>query len=199
MEYKELEQIFAAHEATQPKYHLDGYITFSDLGSHEDPNYTMYDRTYIVSSDNKAYKPNRLGFSIFGSCLNGHDPCVRLESYMRQPNGWVPGECCLLQYQLQCVNEREILQPELYPTHRQAIEAMLQMLCKKGRLEYDEVLAAFDNHIGHIEDDGFEADKYSAWLNAGSTGNWDWKIQPIRIYSLTNLGVGVPFPREVSE
>ena len=38
MEYKELEQIFAAHEATQPKYHLDGYITFSDLGSHEDPN-----------------------------------------------------------------------------------------------------------------------------------------------------------------
>lgn len=58
MTYKELEQIFAAHEASQPKYHLDGYITFSDLGSHEDPNYTMYDRTYIVSSDNKAYKPN---------------------------------------------------------------------------------------------------------------------------------------------
>ena len=54
MEYKELERIFAAHEATQPKYHLDGYITFSNLGSHEDPNYTMYDRTYIVSSDNKA-------------------------------------------------------------------------------------------------------------------------------------------------
>ena len=23
--------------------------------------------------------------------------------------------------------------------------------------------------------------------------------QPIRIYSLTNIGVGVPFPREVSE
>ena len=76
---------------------------------------------------------------------------------------------------------------------------MLQALCKNGRLEYDEVLAAFDNHIGHIEDDGFEADKYSAWLNAGSTGNWDWKIQPIRIYSLTNIGVGVPFHREVSE
>lgn len=89
MEYKELERIFAAHEATQPKHHLDGYITFSNLGSHEDPNYTMYDRTYIVSSDNKAYKPNRLGFSIFGSCLNGHDPCVRLESYMRQPIGTV--------------------------------------------------------------------------------------------------------------
>ena len=86
MEYKELERIFAAHEASQPKYHLDGYITFSNLGTHEDPDYTMYDRTYIVSSDNKAYKPNRLGFSIFGSCLNGHDPCVRLESYMRQPN-----------------------------------------------------------------------------------------------------------------
>lgn len=201
MEYKELAQIFADHEATEPKYHLDGYITFSDFGAYEDPAYTLLDRTYIVSSDNKAYRPNRLGFSIFGSCLNGHDDCVRLEKYMQQPNGWVPGECCLLFYHLQCVNERDILQPEIYPTLRQAQEAMLRALCERGRLEYDEVLRHYNNYMGHIDEerDGFSADRNSAWLNIGCTGNWDWNIQPIRVYELQHIAVGIPFPREEND
>ena len=83
MKYQELERIFRAHEADRPKYHLDGLITFSDLGTYEDPSNTQRDRTYIVSSNNKAYKPNSLGYSIFGTCLNGTDTGVRLESYMR--------------------------------------------------------------------------------------------------------------------
>lgn len=193
MKYKELEQIFIEHEAAGPKYHLDGYIAFSSLGSFEAPGYTQLDRTYVVSSDNKAYKPNRLGYSIFGSCLNGHDPHVRLEQYMSLPNGWVPGECCLLLYQLQCVNERQILPPEIYPTLRQATEAMLRQLCEKGHLEYDEVLEHCDNHLGLIDESDFSADRNSAWLNAGSTGNWDWQIQPIRVYSLQSIAVGAPF------
>ena len=50
MNYQELERIFRAHEATCPKRHLDGLITFSDLGPYEDPSYTQRDRTYIVSA-----------------------------------------------------------------------------------------------------------------------------------------------------
>lgn len=196
MKYKELEQIFIEHEAADPKYHLDGYITFSSLGSFEAPGYTQLDRTYIVSSDNKAYKPNRLGYSIFGSCLNGHDSHVRLEQYMNRPNGWVPGECCLLFYQLQAVNERNLLMPKVYPTLRQAAEAMLRALCERGDLEYDEVVRQYNGQFRNIEDENFAVDCNSAWLNDGPTGNWDWQIQPIEVFSPQSIAVGTFFSKE---
>lgn len=193
MKYQELERIFRAHEADRPKYHLDGLITFSDLGTYEDPSNTQRDRTYIVSSNNKAYKPNSLGYSIFGTCLNGTDTGVRLESYMRGPVGWIPGECCLIYYQLLGVNERDILPPELYSSHRQAVEAMLDSLCAHGKLEQAEVLAAYDAGRGHVEDSDFEADNDSAWLNADPSGNWDWKIQPIYVFDVVNIASGTLF------
>jgi len=71
---------------------------------------------------------------------------------------------------------------------------MLQDLCTHGRLEYDDVLAAFDNGNGQISSNEFEASRSSAWLNAGSAGNWDWVIQPIYLYDTKKLAVGVPFP-----
>lgn len=198
MEYKDLVRIFTAHEAAEPKYHLDGHITFSNFGAYEDPGYTLLDRTYLVSSNNKAYKPNQLGYSIFGSCLNGQDSCVRLESYMRQPNGWIPGECCLLFYQLQSVNERMIYPPKLFSSHRQAVEAMLQDLCLRGGdWDYPDVLRTFNLH-GQIEniEDNFGADRHSAWLENYETGNWDWQIQPIQVYDLQHISVGIGFPGE---
>lgn len=76
MKYLDLAQIFSAHEANHPRYHLDGLITFSDFGPFENPSYTQLDRTYAVSSNNKAFLPNRLGFSIFGTCMNWQrSPC----------------------------------------------------------------------------------------------------------------------------
>lgn len=193
MNYQELERIFRAHEATCPKRHLDGLITFSDLGPYEDPSYTQRDRTYIVSSGNKAYLPNKLGYSIFGTCLNGKDTGVRLESYMRGPAGWIPGECCLIYYQLQGINERDILRPQIFPTRRQATEAMLNDLCKRGEMEYPDVLTAFDHNGGQVSDDMFGVSRDSAWLNAGSTGNWDWTIQPIYVFDVTSIASGTLF------
>ena len=179
MNYQELEHIFRAHEANRPMYHLDGLITFSDLGTYKDPRYSWCDRTYIVSSDNKAYKPSCLGYSIFGSCLNGKDTGVRLETYMRGPARWIPGECCLMYYQLQCLNERNILPSRIFPSRRQAIDAMMGDLCNHGELEYADVLSAFDRDGGPAEDNDFGVSRDSAWLNADFTSNWDWKIQPI--------------------
>lgn len=198
MKYKELESIFQEHEQTDPKYHLDGEITFSSLGDFEEADYTEIDRTYLISSNNKAFRPNMLGYSIFGSCLNGKDPCVRLDHYMRQKEAWVPGECCLLQYQVQCVNERDILQPEVFATRREAVEVMLKDLCKRGELEYEQVLKTYDNQHGFLEEEAFGAENQSAWLNAGHTGNWDWKIQPIRIFSLNCMRVGERSKEEVT-
>ena len=79
-------------------------------------------------------------------------------------------------------------------TGNETIESMLQDLCTHGRLEYDDVLTAFDNGNGQISSNEFEASRSSAWLNAGSAGNWDWVIQPIYLYDTKKLAVGVPFP-----
>ena len=54
-------------------------------------------RTYRVSSDSKAYRPNMGGYSIFGWALDGSDPGVRLEAYMAAekggPSGWKVDYC----------------------------------------------------------------------------------------------------------
>lgn len=45
--------------------------------------FTVEERSYRFSSDNKAFLPNQLGYSIFGDCLDGNDLGVRLDWYMR--------------------------------------------------------------------------------------------------------------------
>lgn len=60
--------------------------------------YTERDRSYQFSSDNKAFLPNQLGYSIFGDCLDGSDLGVRLDWYMRDPkNPWKVEYCYLLE------------------------------------------------------------------------------------------------------
>lgn len=193
MNYQELERIFRTHEADRPKYHLDGLIVFSSLGMFEKAEFTQLDRTFLVSSNNKAYLPGSPGCSIFGSSLTEHDLRVRLERYMREPHAWIPGECGLIYYQLQCVNERNVLPSRIFPSRHQAIDAMMDDLCNHGELEYADVLSAFDRDGGSLEDNDFGVSRDSAWLNAGSTGNWDWTIQPIYVFDVTNIASGTLF------
>lgn len=60
----------------------------------------MESRTYAVSSDNKAFRPNIGGYSIYASSLDGSDPCVRLEQYMASEyggkNGWQIERCYMM-------------------------------------------------------------------------------------------------------
>lgn len=65
--------------------HLDGYIVFTEDSFAE--SYPEEARTYCVSSNNKAFKPNMGGYSIYGSALDGSDPMVRLERYMAKEKG----------------------------------------------------------------------------------------------------------------
>lgn len=59
--------------------------------------YSEESRSYIVSSDNKAFLAEMGGYSIFASCLDGTDPCVRLENYMEAEyagkGGWKVEYC----------------------------------------------------------------------------------------------------------
>ena len=51
--------------------HLTGYIVFSQDSFSK--KYPLESRTYVVDSDNKAFRPGMAGYSIFASSLDGSD------------------------------------------------------------------------------------------------------------------------------
>ena len=93
--YSELVSYFKAVEHSKTGKRLSGYIVFTE-DSFTTP-YSELARTYRVSSDNKAFQPGMGGYSIYGSALDGTDPCVRLEQYMAVErggkNGWKIERC----------------------------------------------------------------------------------------------------------
>ena len=89
MTYSELAAQFRAQERSGTGRHILGYIVFTE-DSFTEP-YTEEQRTYVVSSDNKAYRPNMGGYSIYASSLDGADKMVRLEQYMAAEHGGKDG------------------------------------------------------------------------------------------------------------
>ena len=87
--YAELRRRFRAYESSYPRDHLTANIVFTE-GSFNQP-YSVAARTYTVSSDNKAFQPNKGGYSIYGSCADGTDMMVRLEKYMTEEQGGADG------------------------------------------------------------------------------------------------------------
>ena len=87
MSYGEMTELFRTAERN--KKHLTGYVVFSQ-DSFSEP-YPETARTYMVSSDNKAFQPNMGGYSIFTSAIDSSDPMVRLESYMAAEKGGKDG------------------------------------------------------------------------------------------------------------
>ena len=87
MPYHEMIKLFRAAE--RAKQSVSGYIVFT-ADSFEKP-YVEDARTYGVSSNNKAFQEGMGGYSIYGSSLDGTDPCVRLERYMAVEKGGKDG------------------------------------------------------------------------------------------------------------
>jgi hypothetical protein len=90
LSYREMSDMFT-HINKVGAEHLCGYIVFSE-DSFDKP-YSEQSRTYVVSSDNKAFKPGMGGYSIYASCLDGTDQCIRLEGYMRGEKAWHIERC----------------------------------------------------------------------------------------------------------
>ena len=78
MTYGELTGRF--RQAEREGRHISGYIVFTQDSFTE--AYSEEQRTYAVSSNNKAFIEGMGGYSIYASSLDGSDPCVRLEAYM---------------------------------------------------------------------------------------------------------------------
>lgn len=105
MSYGELARLFRNVEASG-NGHVSGCVVFTE-DSFTQP-YSEASRTYAVSSDNKAFQSGMSGYSIFGSCLDGTDPCVRLEAYMAAEkggkDGWKIERCYMSQAELNKAN-----------------------------------------------------------------------------------------------
>jgi hypothetical protein len=87
MSYSELRSQF--YKAEEEGKHISGYVVFSQ-DSFNTP-YSETSRTYVISSDNKAFQGGMGGYSIYGYCLDGTDPCVRLDRYMAVEHGGADG------------------------------------------------------------------------------------------------------------
>ena len=100
MDYRELKEIFRELKRTSPKEDLTAHIVFTEESFAS--RYPLLSRTYCVSSDNKAFRPNRLGYSIFARCLDpASDQCLRLDRYMVEegiPGGWQVQNCYILEH-----------------------------------------------------------------------------------------------------
>ena len=99
MNYDELKHIFRELKRTSPRENLTAHIIFTE-DSFTKP-YPRLSRTYCVSSDNKAFRPNMGGYSIFAYCLDGTDQGVRLDWNMAEegnPGGWKVAECYVLEH-----------------------------------------------------------------------------------------------------
>ena len=59
--------------------------------------YTLEERSYVFTNDNKAFIDGMGGYSIFSSSLDGSDIGVRLEQYVEGPNpAWRVEYCYIL-------------------------------------------------------------------------------------------------------
>lgn len=87
MEYHEMVSRF--REAESNGNHLVGYVIFTEDSFEE--KYPIESRTYVISSNNKAFQPGMGGYSIYASSLDGSDKLVRLERYMADEHGGKEG------------------------------------------------------------------------------------------------------------
>lgn len=173
MEYKELRNILYAAAAEHKT--VEAFVTFTP-DSFPGKEYSKEERTYLFTSNNKAFFPAAGGYSIFGDCMDGKDLCIRLERYMRGEkggaDGWKIENCGVVKYQLVYVYERDLCVLGYYDTEKDAHEAMRKDMAETAECELEELDALLEE--GDIEG---ECEKTSAWLN--EHGNSDWTIVPI--------------------
>ena len=104
LSYEKMKSLFRTAERAHQ--HLTGYIVFSPDNFKK--VYSPESRTYAVSSENKAFEPNRGGYSIYASAMDGSDPNVRLEQYMAAElggqDGWKIERCYMMAGELERAN-----------------------------------------------------------------------------------------------
>ena len=77
--FAELTALFRKHESTNPEKHLKAHIVYTEDSFIK--KYPLKSRTYVISSNNRAFQPGKISNSIYGNCLDGTDQGIRLDLY----------------------------------------------------------------------------------------------------------------------
>jgi hypothetical protein len=190
MDYKQLKELLFRHECKHPETHLTACVTFASFGPGNKKDYPWNSRTYVISSDNKAFQPGKSGYSIFGRCLDGTDPCLRMEGLMAAErggkDGWVVEDCGIAGYLLIECSDCNISAPKLFYSYKEALECMLSRLAEVGELDAGQLKRDYAAARELFEEGCYGAGRDFAWLADPDT-DWHWKIQPICIYGPMNM------------
>lgn len=179
MNYKTLKEILV--EAASQNKLVEAFIIFT-TDSFISGEYPKNERTYLLTSHEKAFSANANGYSIFGNCMDGRDMSIRLERYMAEEkggkDGWKVENCGIVKYQLLASHEREMSVVGYFNTLKEANRAMWLKMAEAVHCTPEE-LYEFINENEPAGECGFG--KYSAWANEAGPddGNVDWKIVPI--------------------
>lgn len=82
--------------------HINGYVTFT--ADNFNKPYSEESRTYCISSDNKAFQPGKMGYSMFACALDGSDSGIRIDQYISGENPWKIEKCYLLSEEKEMVD-----------------------------------------------------------------------------------------------
>lgn len=79
---KDIEKLTDLCESEVREGKTDEWETAVIVFKHENftKEYSEESRSYLVHPDNKFFKANMLGSGLYGSCLDGTDPCLRLNN-----------------------------------------------------------------------------------------------------------------------
>ena len=193
MKYEELKKLFAEHEGSHPEYHLTAYITFSSFGPENHNDYDWESRTYSISSDNKAFQPNMGGYSIFGSCLDGIDCCLRLERLMAEEHGgkdgWVVDECCVVGYLLLEGGDYGVGSPKIFYAMELAQQEMLSRMARFVYADFAALEKRYRKNGCEVDGDCCHAGRYNAYASTIKDSG-SWRIKPVYIKGLLDITIG---------
>ena len=193
MNYKQLTHLFYQHESGAPERHLTAYITFSSFGPENTKEYPWETRTYIVSSNNKAFQPNKGGYSIFGSCLDGTDNCVRLDCLMKEEhggkNGWVVEECCVVGYLLLEGGDYGVGFPKIFYAMELAQQEMLSRMARFVYADFASLEKRYRKNGCKVDGDCCHAGRYNAYASTIKDSG-SWRIKPVYIKGLLDITIG---------
>ena len=104
-EVEEMAEWEAKSKADKERARAHGGITFGEMeeqfvmhnADSFDKPLPLEARSFRVSSECKAFHPLMGGYSIFGSSLDGKEKCVRLDTYMRDPEDPLKVDYCYLE------------------------------------------------------------------------------------------------------
>ena len=129
-------------------------------------------------------------YSILGSCLDGTNNNVRLDTYMADEHGgadgWKVETCCIVAYILQFVKEQSFSLPEFFYDAESAHRAMVRKLCKITDADPEELEQCFEMGEFDDEDDDFGLEARSAWATKFGE-NYEWRIFEANISNVTDI------------